>query len=99
LITGWELPGGYGVRVDSHARAGYTVSPHYDSMIAKLIVHGDDRQDALTRLRLALDEMNVSGISTNLPLHRRIVRDPAFVAGAVDIHHLERRLRQEAVQA
>jgi acetyl-CoA carboxylase biotin carboxylase subunit len=99
LITGWELPGGYGVRVDSHARAGYTVSPHYDSMIAKLIVHGDDRQDALARLRLALDEMQVSGISTNLPLHRRIVRDPAFVAGAVDIHHLERRLRQEAAQA
>jgi acetyl-CoA carboxylase biotin carboxylase subunit len=98
LITGWELPGGYGVRVDSHAGAGYTVSPHYDSMIAKLIVHGDDRQDALTRLRLALDEMHVSGISTNLPLHRRIVRDPAFVAGAVDIHHLERRLSQEAVQ-
>jgi acetyl-CoA carboxylase biotin carboxylase subunit len=99
LITGWELPGGYGVRVDSHARAGYTVSLHYDSMIAKLIVHGDDRQDALMRLRLALDEMQVSGISTNLPLHRRIVRDPAFVAGTVDIHHLERRLRQEAVPA
>jgi acetyl-CoA carboxylase biotin carboxylase subunit len=99
LITGWQLPGGYGVRVDSHAGAGYTVSPHYDSMIAKLIVHGDDRRDALARLRLALDEMQVSGISTNLPLHRRIVRDPAFVAGSVDIHHLERRLRQETVQA
>ena len=99
LITGWQLPGGYGVRVDSHAQAGYTVSPHYDSLIAKLIVHGDDRRDALTRLRLALDEMQVSGISTNLPLHRRIVRDPAFVAGAVDIHHLERRLRQEAAPA
>jgi acetyl-CoA carboxylase, biotin carboxylase subunit len=99
LITGWQLPGGYGVRVDSHAQAGYTVSPHYDSLIAKLIVHGDDRRDALTRLRLALDEMQVSGISTNLPLHRRIVRDPAFIAGAVDIHHLERRLRQEAAPA
>jgi acetyl-CoA carboxylase biotin carboxylase subunit len=99
LITGWVLPGGYGVRVDSHARAGYTVSPHYDSLIAKLIVHGDDRQDALARLRLALDEMQVSGIATNLPLHRRIVSDPAFIAGAVDIHHLERRLRQEAIGA
>jgi acetyl-CoA carboxylase biotin carboxylase subunit len=98
LITGWELPGGYGVRVDSHARAGYTVSPHYDSLIAKLIVHGNDRQDALARLRLALDEMQVSGIATNLPLHRRIVSDPAFISGAVDIHHLERRLRQEAVR-
>jgi acetyl-CoA carboxylase biotin carboxylase subunit len=98
LITGWELPGGYGVRVDSHARAGYTVSPHYDSLIAKLIVHGSDRQDALARLRIALDEMRVSGISTNLSLHRRIVSDPAFILGAVDIHHLERRLREEAVR-
>lgn len=95
-ITGWELPGGYGVRVDSHAGAGYTVSPHYDSMIAKLIVHGDDRADALARLRLALDEMSVSGISTNLPLHRRIVSDPTFSCGAVDIHYLERRLREGA---
>ena len=98
-ITGWELPGGCGVRIDSHARAGYTVSPHYDSLIAKLIVHGDDRRDALARLQIALEEMQVSGISTNLALHRRIVKDPAFIAGAVDIHHLERRLRQEAVSA
>lgn len=98
-ITGWELPGGYGVRVDSHAGAGYTVSPHYDSMIAKLIVHGDDRADALARLRLALDEMSVSGISTNLPLHRRIVSDPTFSSGAVDIHYLERRLREGAPHA
>lgn len=98
-ITGWELPGGYGVRVDSHAGAGYTVSPHYDSMIAKLIVHGDDRADALARLRLALDEMSVSGISTNLPLHRRIASDPAFSSGAVDIHYLERRLCEGALRA
>lgn len=98
-ITGWELPGGYGVRVDTHAGAGYTVSPHYDSMIAKLIVHGDDRADALARLRLALDEMSVSGISTNLPLHRRIASDPTFSSGAVDIHYLERRLREGAPRA
>jgi acetyl-CoA carboxylase biotin carboxylase subunit len=98
-ITGWELPGGYGVRVDSHAGAGYTISPHYDSMIAKLIVHGDDRADALARLRLALDEMSVSGISTNLPLHRRIASDPAFSSGAVDIHYLERRLREGELRA
>lgn len=97
-ITGWELPGGYGVRVDSHAGVGYTVSPHYDSMVAKLIVHGDNREDALARLQLALDEMQVSGISTNLPLHRGIVSDPTFAAGAVDIHYLERRLRQEATE-
>ena len=93
-ITRWELPGGYGVRIDSHAGAGYVVPPYYDSMIAKLIVHGDTRDDALARLRCALDEMQVDGISTNLPLHRRLVRDAGFVGGAVDIHHLERRLRE-----
>ena len=94
LITGWDLPGGPGVRIDSHAGAGYVVPSHYDSMIAKLIVHGETRQDALTRLKIALDEMQVCGIATNLPLHRRIVRDPAFLDGAVDIHHLERRLSE-----
>jgi acetyl-CoA carboxylase biotin carboxylase subunit len=96
LITRWDLPGGHGVRVDSHASAGYRVSPYYDSMIAKLIVHGDTREDALARLRIALDEMRVEGIATNLPLHRRLARDAAFGAGCVDIHHLERRLREGA---
>jgi acetyl-CoA carboxylase biotin carboxylase subunit len=94
LITRWDLPGGYGVRVDSHAGAGYRVSPYYDSMIAKLIVHGDTREDALGRLRIALDEMQVEGIATNLPLHRRLVRDAAVVAGCVDIHYLEQQLRE-----
>ena len=93
-ITGWELPGGCGVRVDSHAGAGYRVPPYYDSMIAKLIVHGSTRDDALARLRLALAEMRVEGIATNLPLHRRIVLDEGFAAGGVDIHHLERWLQQ-----
>ena len=93
-ITRWDLPGGYGVRVDSHAGAGYRVSPYYDLMIAKLIVHGDTREDALGRLRIALDEMQVEGIATNLALHRRLVRDQAFIAGSVDIHHLEQRLRE-----
>jgi acetyl-CoA carboxylase biotin carboxylase subunit len=94
VITRWDLPGGYGVRVDSHAGAGYRVSPYYDSMIAKLIVHGDTREDALGRLRIALDEMQVEGIATNLPLHRRLVRDAAVVAGCVDIHYLEQQLRE-----
>ena len=94
VITRWDLPGGYGVRVDSHAGAGYRVPPYYDSMIAKLIVHGETREDALDRLRIALDEMQVEGIATNLPLHRRLVRDAAFAAGGVDIHHLERWLRE-----
>ncbi|HKW84285.1 MAG TPA: acetyl-CoA carboxylase biotin carboxylase subunit [Burkholderiaceae bacterium] len=96
LITEWRLPGGYGVRIDSHASAGYRVPPYYDSMIAKLIVHGATRDDALARLRLALDEMQVGGIATNLPLHREIVRDDAFIAGGVDIHHLERWLQQRS---
>jgi acetyl-CoA carboxylase biotin carboxylase subunit len=91
-ITGWTLPGGPGVRIDSHAHAGFVVSPHYDSMIAKLIVHGDTRAEALARLRVALDEMRVDGVETNLALHRSLVDDPAFAAGGVDIHHLERRL-------
>jgi acetyl-CoA carboxylase biotin carboxylase subunit len=95
-ITEWQLPGGFGVRVDSHAAAGYRVPPYYDSMIAKLIVHGATRDDALARLRLALDEMQVGGLSTNLPLHRRIVAESGFVAGGVDIHHLERWLQQRS---
>jgi acetyl-CoA carboxylase biotin carboxylase subunit len=90
LITGWVLPGGFGVRVDSHAGAGYRVPPYYDSMIAKLIVHGSSRDDALCRLRLALSEMRVGGIATNLTLHNHIMADPGFAAGGVDIHHLER---------
>lgn len=93
VITGWQLPGGYGVRVDTHAGAGYRVPSHYDSMIAKLIVHGASREDALRRMCLALDELQVDGIATNLPLHREIVRDKDFEAGGVDIHHLERWLR------
>ena len=96
LITGWTLPGGWGVRVDSHAGAGYRVPPYYDSMIAKLIVHGTSRDDALARMRLALAEMRVEGISTNLPLHRAIVREEGFAAGGVDIHHLERWLQQRS---
>ncbi|VTU31819.1 acetyl-CoA carboxylase biotin carboxylase subunit [Variovorax sp. PBL-E5] len=89
-ITGWQMPGGFGVRVDSHANAGYRVPPYYDSMIAKLIVQGTTRADALDRMRLALSEMRVEGIATNVPLHRRILRDAGFDAGGVDIHHLER---------
>ncbi|MGC5803423.1 acetyl-CoA carboxylase biotin carboxylase subunit [Ralstonia pseudosolanacearum] len=96
VITGWQLPGGYGVRVDTHAGAGYRVPSHYDSMIAKLIVHGASREDALQRMRLALDELQVDGIATNLPLHREIVRDAEFETGGVDIHHLERWLRARA---
>jgi acetyl-CoA carboxylase biotin carboxylase subunit len=95
LITRWELPGGPGVRIDTHASAGYRVPPYYDSLIGKLVVHGASRTEALARLRVALDEMRVEGIATNLPLHRRLVTDPDFVRGGVSIHHLEGRLRQD----
>ena len=91
-ITRWDLPGGPGVRIDSHIACGDVVSPHYDSLIAKLIVHGADRRDALQRARAALSEMRVEGISTNIPLHRNILQDDAFRAGGVTIHHLEKRL-------
>jgi acetyl-CoA carboxylase biotin carboxylase subunit len=94
VITAWHMPGGPGVRIDSHAGAGYRVPPHYDSMIAKLIVHGETREIALRRLVLALDEMNIEGIKTNLPLHRAFVRDPQFITGGVDIHYLESWLKQ-----
>jgi acetyl-CoA carboxylase biotin carboxylase subunit len=95
-ITGWQVPGGFGVRVDSHANAGYRVPPYYDSMIAKLIVHGGTRDDALDRMRLALAEMQIDGIATNVPLHRDILRNEGFAAGGVDIHHLERWLQQRS---
>jgi acetyl-CoA carboxylase biotin carboxylase subunit len=94
LITDWCVPGGWGVRVDTHAEAGYRVPPYYDSMVAKLIVHGATRQDALTRLRVALDEMRVGGIATNIPLHRELAGDEGFASGGVDIHYLERWLKQ-----
>jgi acetyl-CoA carboxylase biotin carboxylase subunit len=94
VISTWELPGGPGVRLDSHASAGYRVPPYYDSLIGKLIVHGTTRSEALARLNVALDEMRVEGIATNLPLHRRLVADADFVRGGVSIHHLERRLQR-----
>ncbi|MFT8802224.1 MAG: acetyl-CoA carboxylase biotin carboxylase subunit [Gluconobacter cerinus] len=93
LITRWDLPGGPGVRVDTHVTAGYTVPPHYDSMIGKIIVHGGTREEALARLEIALAEMRVEGVTTNLPLHQDIVAEPAFREGSVDIHFLENWLR------
>ena len=86
----FHAPGGLGVRVDSALYAGYVVPPHYDSLIAKLIVHGPDRPTALARLRRALEEFAVAGVRTTLPLHQRIAADPAFNAGDYDIHWLER---------
>jgi len=96
-ITGWHPPGGPGVRVDSHAYAGYFVPPHYDSMIGKLICYGDTREQALARMRIALSELIVEGISTNIPLHRELMVDEKFVLGGTSIHYLERKLAARPV--
>jgi acetyl-CoA carboxylase biotin carboxylase subunit len=89
-VAVFHAPGGFGVRVDSALYSGYAVPPHYDSLIAKLIVHGATREQAIARLARALDEMVVDGIQTTLPLHRRIMQDPEFQAGEYTIHWLER---------
>ncbi len=86
----FHAPGGLGVRVDSALYSGYAVPPHYDSLVAKLVVHAGTRAEAIARLERALDEMVVDGIRTTLPLHRRIARDPEFRAGDYTIHWLER---------
>jgi acetyl-CoA carboxylase biotin carboxylase subunit len=91
-VTTYHPPGGFGVRVDSHLYSGYSVPPNYDSMIAKVITHGETREIALRRMRNALDEMVIEGIRTNIPLQQRLVRDEAFIKGGVNIHYLERKL-------
>jgi len=88
-ITMWHAPGGPGVRVDSHAYTNYMVPPNYDSMIGKIIVHGDSREQALARMRTALAETLVEGIHTNIPLHRELMVDAKFVSGGTNIHYLE----------
>jgi len=93
-ITNWHTPGGPGVRIDSHAFNGYFVPPNYDSMIAKVITYGDTRDQALARMRIALSEMVVEGISTNIPLHRELLQDSRFIEGGTSIHYLENKLAQ-----
>jgi acetyl-CoA carboxylase, biotin carboxylase subunit len=88
-VTRWDLPGGIGIRVDSHIAAGATVPRHYDSLIGKLIAHGGTRDEALARARVALSELRAEGIRTNVPLHQAILADPTFCRGGYDIHHLE----------
>jgi acetyl-CoA carboxylase, biotin carboxylase subunit len=94
-ITMWHPPGGPGVRVDSHIYTNYYVPPNYDSMVGKIIVHGDTRDQALARMRVALSETVVEGIQTNIPLHRELLNDTRFVRGGVSIHYLEQKLAQE----
>jgi len=94
-IKTFHAPGGHGVRVDSHVYSGYTVPPHYDSLIGKLITYADTREAALAKMRQALDELVVDGIRTNAALHRELVTDTSFMAGGVSIHYLESKLEHE----
>jgi len=90
LITAYHPPGGPGVRVDTHVYAGYTVPPYYDSLLAKVIVHGNDREEALTRMGQALDSFILEGVTTTIPFLARVIRHPDFVAGDIDTRFLER---------
>ncbi len=91
-ITAWHTPGGPGIRVDSHAYAGYYVPPHYDSMVGKVIAYGATREQAISRMQIALSEMAVEGILTNIPLHRELMTDGRFAEGGTNIHYLEHKL-------
>ncbi|MBB6342225.1 acetyl-CoA carboxylase biotin carboxylase subunit [Pseudomonas fluvialis] len=91
-IKHYHAPGGNGIRVDSHVYSDYVVPPNYDSLIGKLIAYGKDRDEAMARMRNALDEIVVDGIKTNIPLHRDLVRDKGFCKGGINIHYLEKKL-------
>ena len=97
-ITSYHTPGGPGVRVDSHAYQGYFVPPYYDSMIGKVIVHAPTREQAIARMSVALSEMVIEGIKTNIPLHQKIMHDPAFIQGGLSIHYLEHHLTELRAQ-
>ena len=95
-ITAFRVPGGPGIRVDTASYADGVIPPYYDSLIAKLIAHGKDRAEAIVRMRCALEGFVVEGIKTTIPLHKRILADPAFVAGKFDTHFLDRALAEPA---
>jgi acetyl-CoA carboxylase biotin carboxylase subunit len=94
-ITLYHTPGGPGIRVDSHVYQNYYVPPYYDSMIGKVIAHGDTREQAIARMKTALSEMVVEGIKTNIPLHQDLLHDAAFVQGGASIHYLEQKLAKD----
>ena len=94
-ITSYHPPGGPGIRVDSHVYQGYSVPPNYDSMIGKVIAYGASRVQAIARMRVALSEMVLEGIQTNIPLHRELLNDTHFLRGGVAIHYLEQKLAEE----
>jgi acetyl-CoA carboxylase biotin carboxylase subunit len=95
-ITSLHMPGGPGIRVDSHAYNGYFVPPNYDSLLGKIIAYGDTREQAIARLNIALSEMVIEGIKTNIPLHRELLQDAAFLRGGTTIHYLEEKLAKSA---
>jgi acetyl-CoA carboxylase biotin carboxylase subunit len=95
-ITSYHPPGGPGIRVDSHVYHGYVVPPHYDSMVGKVIAYGATREQAIRRMRIALSEMVVEGIQTNIPLHQELLTDARFLRGGTSIHYLEQKLAQAA---
>jgi len=95
-ISSFHMPGGPGIRVDSHAYSGYVVPSHYDSMIGKLISYGNTREQAIRRMQIALSEMVIDGITTNVPLHRELMLDPNFIEGGTSFHYLEHRLEEQA---
>ncbi len=94
-ISSYHAPGGPGIRVDSHVYQGYTVPPNYDSMVGKVIAFGATREQAIRRMRVALSEMVVEGVKTNIPLHQDLLHDTRFLRGGVSIHYLEQKLAQE----
>ncbi|MBS1036022.1 acetyl-CoA carboxylase biotin carboxylase subunit [Gluconobacter cerinus] len=96
-VTAWNPPGGPGVRVDTHLQVGGRVTAHYDSLVAKLIVHGQSREDALRRMEAALGEARIEGIETLIPFHQRVLASAGFRAGAVSVHYLEALIEKDKV--
>jgi acetyl-CoA carboxylase biotin carboxylase subunit len=94
-IDAFHQPGGPGVRVDTHIYAGYTVPSHYDSLLAKVVTHGADRDEALARMERTLDELVIEGVKTTIPFHKRVLRHPGFREGRIDTGFIER-MEQEA---
>jgi acetyl-CoA carboxylase biotin carboxylase subunit len=88
-VTAWLPPGGFGVRVDSHLMPGAVVPPYYDSLIAKIIVHGRDRAEAIARMQRALSETHLEGVKTTIPYHQRLLADPAFLSGEHTLPRLD----------
>jgi len=97
-ILSYHPPGGPGIRVDSHIYQGYFVPPNYDSLIGKVIAYGATREQALRRMYIALSEMVVQGIQTNIPLHQELLLDERFVKGGTSIHYLEQKLAQQKLE-